>query len=360
MNKNYIKKTFKKIKKYVIDSLSFMALGLFSSLIISLIIKQFSLIPFLSFLNENININNSVVNFYNIISSGYVCGAAIGVSIAYGLKKDPLVIFSSCAAGAVGYLLGGPLGSYISTIFSIEIGKFVSKKTIIDIVVTPFTVIMLAIIISYITGPSINSIMSLISEFIEKSTNKEPFIMGLLISVVMGMALTSPLSSAAICIMLQINGLAAGAAAIGCCTQMVGFAIMSYKDNKVNGVLSVGIGTSMLQFSNIVKKPITWLPTIIASAILGPIATLVFKLENTSIGAGMGTSGLVGLFGAYEAMNGSGILFILKLVTYHVIIPGVLVFIIYYIFLKLNLIKDGDLKINTLEKVNENKKIEAA
>lgn len=338
------------IKKYFIDSLSYMALGLFASLIISLIINQLSLIPFLGFLNKTYTIGTLDVNIISIIKSNTLVGAAIGVAVAYGLKADPLVIFSSAASGAIGYIFGGPLGAYIATLIGEALGRLVSKKTIIDIVLTPIVVIVGSSIISVLIGPYITDMMNALGNFIEYATTIQPFFMGIIISVVIGMALTAPISSAAICIMLGMHGLSAGAATVGCCAQMVGFALMSFKDNKWNGLFSIGIGTSMLQFSNIVKKPLLWLPTIIASAIMGPLSTMVFMMENTPSGAGMGTSGLVGLFGAYEAMGSTGILLVLKILFVNVVLPGVLVLIIYLIFRKLNLIKVGDLKINTGEK----------
>lgn len=336
----------KKLNKYLVDSLSFMALGLFASLIIGLIIRQLSLLPLLGFLNQNYQIGTSSINITSLVSSPTVVGAAIGVAIGYGLKTDPLALFSLAATGAIGYSFGGPLGAYIASIGGQFVSKYVSKKTIIDIVITPLTIIVAGAIISIITGPTITLVMNALGDFIEYATTVQPFLMGVLISTSMGMILTAPISSAAISIMLGLRGISAGAAMVGCATQMVGFAIQSYKDNKWNGVLSVGLGTSMLQFANIVKKPIVWLPTIIVSAIMGPISTIIFRMENIPTGAGMGTSGLVGLFGAYEAMGSSGFGLIGLIVLVNVIMPGLMVFAIDYLFRKYNLIKIGDLKIN--------------
>jgi uncharacterized protein len=341
----------KKINKYLVDSLSYMALGLFASLIISLIIRQLSLLPLLGFLNATYQVGASSINILAIVSSASVVGAAIGVAIGYGLKADPLSIFSLAAAGAIGYSFGGPLGAYIASIGGEAVSRLVSKKTIIDIVVTPLTIIVVSAIISIITGPTITSIMNAIGDFIEYATTVQPFIMGVLIATSMGMILTAPISSAAISIMLGLRGISAGAAMVGCATQMVGFAVQSYRDNKWNGVLSVGLGTSMLQFANIVKKPIVWLPTIIVSAIMGPISTIIFKMENIPTGAGMGTSGLVGLFGAYEAMGSTGLILIGQILLVNVVMPAIMVFGLDYLFRKYKLIKIGDLKINTGEKI---------
>jgi uncharacterized membrane protein len=340
----------KKINKYLVDSLSYMALGLFASLIISLIIRQISLLPLMGFLAQTYEVGTASINILTIISSATVVGAAIGVAIGYGLKSDPLAIFSLAAAGAIGYSFGGPLGAYIAAIGGEIVARYVSKKTIIDIVITPFTIITVSSIISIITGPTISAIMTYIGNFIEYATTVQPFVMGILIATSMGMILTAPISSAAISIMLGLRGISAGAAMVGCATQMVGFAVQSYRDNKWNGVLSVGLGTSMLQFANIVKKPIVWLPTIIVSAIMGPLSTMLFKMENIPTGAGMGTSGLVGLFGAYEAMGSTGIGLIFLIILVNVVIPAILVLAIDSLFRKYNLIKIGDLKINVGEK----------
>ena len=341
---------YKKLNKYLIDAVSFMALGLFASLIISLIIRQLSLLPFLNFLNTNIAVGATTVNIVSTISSPLVVGAAIGVAIGYGLKADPLSIFSLAPAGAIGYVFGGPLGAYFASLIGEFVARYVSKKTIIDIVVTPLTVILAAALLSMLIGPTITALMTALGDFIEYATTIQPFFMGIVISISMGMILTAPISSAALSIMLGLRGISAGAAMVGCATQMVGFAVQSYRDNKWNGVLSVGLGTSMLQFANIVKKPIVWLPTIIVSAVMGPLSTMVFKMENIPTGAGMGTSGLVGLFGAYEAMGSTGLLLIAQIVLVNVLIPALLVLGIDYLFVKFKLINKGDLKINVGER----------
>ncbi len=337
-------------KRYFIDAMSFMAFGLFASLLIGTIIGAIADIPFLNFLKDNIELSGVTYKegIVGIIKSPYTYGAAIGCAMAYGLKKDGLVIFSSCATGAVGAICGGPVGAYLGSLFGMELGGLVSKKTPIDIVITPLCVVIVGCIVGKYLGTPVNSLMKALGEFVNNATSYQPVISAIIIGVVVGMILTAPLSSAALCAMIGISGLAGGAATIGCCVQMVGFAVQSYRDNKWSGVVSVGIGTSMLQFANCLKKPIVWLPTIIVSAILSPIGACLLDITNdTPILCGMGTCGLTGLFGAYQSMitNMEGFQAILILVGICVIAPAVLTFVIDYLFRKFNLIKDGDLKI---------------
>lgn len=342
-------------KRYFIDAMSYMALGLFASLLIGTIIGAIADIPFLGFLKNNLFINGVTYKegIVGIIKSSYVYGAAIGVAMAYGLKKDPLVIFSSCATGAVGAICGGPVGAYLGGLFGMEIGGLVSKKTPVDIVVTPLCVVVIGCLCGRYLGVPVNSFMKALGAFIETASTYQPILSAIIISVVVGMVLTMPLSSAALCSMIGITGLAGGAATIGCCCQMVGFAIQSYKDNKISGVVSVGIGTSMLQFSNCLKKPIIWVPTILSSAILGPIgACLLGIINDTPILCGMGTCGLTGLFGAYDAMVKTmpivDTLLIILLIC--VLLPAVLTWVFDYILRKFKLIEDNDLKIISTDK----------
>lgn len=280
-------------KRYFIDALSAMALGLFSSLIIGLILSQISKIPGLLFLKE----------FSDIVSAkSPVVGSAIGVAIAYGLKCSPLTIFSSAATGAFGYALGGPVGAYIAATFGAEIGELVVGKTKADIIIIPSITIISGCIAGKFVGPYISAFMTNLGSVINSATELRPIPMGIAVSVLMGLALTAPISSAAIAISLNLSGIAAGAATMGCCAQMVGFAVISYRENKISGLLSQGIGTSMLQVGNIIKHPLILIPPTIAGMILGPISTSIFKLENIAIGAGMGTSGLVGPFGTFTAI----------------------------------------------------------
>ena len=347
--KQFIKKY---AKRYFIDAMSYMALGLFASLLIGTILETIGTIPFLNFLNNPLIINGKEYSSITaIIKSSAVYGAAIGFAIAFGLKNDPLVIFSSGAVGAIGAVYGGPVGAYIGSLFGMEVGKLVSKKTPIDIIVTPLVVTLVGGIIAYLVGPVINNFMVSLGNFINEAATMQPVLMSIIIAVVVGMILTCPLSSAAICFMIGINGIAGGAATIGCCVQMVGFAVMSYKDNKWSGVISVGIGTSMLQFANCLKKPIVWLPTIISSAIIAPIGVCLFNIiNNDSLLSGMGTCGFTGLLGAYNSMlqtNGPWLSILYILLTC-IILPGVVTFIVYKLFIRLGWIKDGDLKINML------------
>ncbi|MBQ3002014.1 MAG: PTS sugar transporter subunit IIC [Bacilli bacterium] len=342
-------------KRYFIDAMSYMALGLFASLLIGTIIGAIADIPFLGFLKNNLVINGVTYKegIVGIIKSSYVYGAAIGVAMAYGLKKDPLVIFSSCATGAVGAICGGPVGAYLGGLFGMEIGGLVSKKTPVDIVVTPLCVVVIGCLCGRYLGVPVNSFMKALGAFIETASTYQPILSAIIISVVVGIVLTMPLSSAALCSMIGITGLAGGAATIGCCCQMVGFAIQSYKDNKISGVVSVGIGTSMLQFSNCLKKPIIWVPTILSSAILGPIGVCLLGIINdTPILCGMGTCGLTGLFGAYDAMVKTmpivDTLLIILLIC--VLLPAVLTWVFDYILRKFKLIEDNDLKIISTDK----------
>lgn len=347
----------KYVKRYFIDAMSYMALGLFASLLIGTIIGAIAEIPFLNFLKNSFEISGVTYKdgLVGIVKSSYTYGAAIGVAMAYGLKKDPLVIFSSCATGAVGAIAGGPVGAYLGALFGMEIGGLVSKKTIVDIVLTPLCVVVVGIIFGYYVGTPVNGIMQALGKFIDQAATYQPIVSAIIISVIVGMVLTMPLSSAALCAMISINGLAGGAATIGCCCQMVGFAVQSYRDNKLSGVISVGIGTSMLQFTNCLKKPIVWLPTIITSAILGPIGACLFNITNdTPVLCGMGTCGLTGIFGAYDSMVklNSPLYTIIILILICIVAPAILTFIFDYILRKLKLIKEFDLLIQSTNKNN--------
>ncbi len=336
---SFVKKYF---KRYFVDAMSYMALGLFSSLIVGLIISQLAKIPHLEILGT----------FSEVLSaSSPVVGGAIGAAIAYGLKSKPLVIFSCIAVGAFGYQLGGPVGAYASAVVANEIARLVSGKTKIDIVITPIVTIVAGGFVSAFCGPYLSAFMNGLGDLINAATQLHPFPMGIAVSVLVGLALTAPISSAALCIMLGIDGIAAGAAAVGCAAQMVGFAVTSFKANGVGGLISQGIGTSMLQFGNIMKRPQILLAPTLAGAILGPVSTCVFKMTNTPSGAGMGTSGLVGQFGAYSAMSetfGSketiGLIILM-----HIVAPAVLSLIFHLIFKKIGLVKDEYLSLKNPE-----------
>lgn len=325
------------LKTYFITALGAMAYGLFASLLVGTILNTLGSQLGIDFLSNVV---------WPIAQKA--TGPAIAVSIAYALKSPDLVLFASTLVGVGAYELGGPVGVYIATIFGVEFGKLVSKETKLDIIITPVVTVLIGLTVSGLVGPPIQNFMNLLGGIIMAATNQEPFVMGAIISVLVGVALTLPISSAAICMMLSLSGLAGGAATIGCCCQMVGFAVISFRDNGIQGLFSQGIGTSMLQMPNIIKKPIIWLPPTLASLILGPVSTLVFKLENTPLGSGMGTSGLVGQISTIEAMadkipftNLLGVIFLM-----HIVLPALLSFVIYEIMRRKGIIKDGDMKLN--------------
>ena len=326
-------------KRYLVDALSHMAFGLFCSLILGLIIGQIAKIPgldFLSFISETLSAKSPLV------------GACIGLAIAYGLSCAPLVIISSAVAGALGYQFGGPVGAYLSVVVASEIGLLVSKKTPVDIILTPLvTIVVGGLIAKYCCSP-INDFMLYLGSVINEATKLNPFLMGITVSVLVGCALTLPISSVAICVMLGIDGLAAGAATVGCCAQMVGFAVISYKDNGLGGLLSQGLGTSMLQIGNIVRKPWIWLAPTLTAAVLGPVSTMLFKMTNSALGAGMGTSGLVGPLATFAAMNEAGAapgLLIAKILILHFAAPSVIALAIHLVMKKVGLVKPGDMKL---------------
>ncbi len=335
----------KYLKRYFVDAMSFMALGLFSSLIVGLIIEQFSKISALSFLEY----------FKPFLNAGSpVVGAAIGGAVAYGLKSKPLVVFSCVAVGAMGYGITGqygPVGAFVAALAANEIASLVAGKTKIDIVVTPLAALLIGGGVSAFVGPHIADFMKALGAFINSTTQLHPFPMGIAVSTLMGLALTAPISSAAIAMSLGLEGIAAGAAAVGCSAQMIGFAVTSFKANGVGGLVSQGVGTSMLQVSNIVKHPQILIAPTLAGAVLGPISTCVLKMTNNPAGAGMGTSGLVGQLNAFATMRdsfGAGKSVVLILVM-HVIAPAVLSVIIHVILKKAKIVKDEYLKLDTLK-----------
>lgn len=331
----FVKRYF---KRYFVDAMSYMALGLFSSLIVGLIISQLSKIPHLEILSSFTGV---------LAASSPVVGGAIGAAIAYGLKSKPLVVFSCIAVGAFGYELGGPVGAYVSALAANEIASLVAGKTKIDIVVTPIVTIISGGFVSTFVGPYLSEFMTGLGDVINSATQLHPFPMGISVAVLVGLALTAPISSAALCIMLGIEGIAAGAAAVGCAAQMVGFAVTSYKANGMGGLISQGLGTSMLQFGNIMRHPQILLAPTLAGAILGPVSTCVLKMTNTPSGAGMGTSGLVGQFGAYSAMSetfGSAESLIM-IIGMHFIAPAVISLAFHFIFRKLGIVKDEYLSL---------------
>ncbi len=324
-------------KTYFINAMGAMAYGLFASLLVGTILNTVGTELNIVFLSETV---------WPIAQKA--TGAAIAVSIAYALKAPDLVLFSSTLVGIAGNELGGPIGVFIATIFAVEFGKIVSKETKIDIVITPTVTVLVGLVIATFVGPYIQSVMVSIGNLIMFSTEQQPFIMGILVSVIVGIALTLPISSAALCMMLSLSGLAGGAATVGCCCQMVGFAVISYRDNGVEGLVAQGLGTSMLQMPNIIKNSRIWIPPTLASAILGPVSTIVFKMENTPLGSGMGTSGLVGQVGTFNAMSSymSNSKIFMLILLLQIFLPALISFIIYEIMRKKGFIKDGDMKLS--------------
>lgn len=332
-------------KTYVVDALSYMAMGLFCSLILGLIIGQIAKIPGLDFLSE----------IAKLLQLDLVVGGSIGLAIALGLKRDPLVTISAIAVGALGYSLGGtwgdvggnPIGAYLAAIIGIEAGTLVSKRTPVDIIITPLVAVVVGgLFAKYCCIPVGEWVMSL-GEVINRATTLNPFIMGVILSVSVGCILTLPISSAALCISIGISGLAAGAATVGCCAQMIGFAVISFKDNGIGGLISLGLGTSMLQIGNIARKPIIWLAPALAAAVLGPISTMVFKMTNSPAGAGMGTAGLVGPFGCWDSMLATTdpMVLIAEIIGLYFVAPALLSLLFHFIMKRLGWVKDGDMAL---------------
>lgn len=320
------------LQTYFVTAMGYMALGLFSSLIIGLILKT---------VGEQLSLPHFVPVGQLAMD---LMGPAIGVAVAYGLQAPPLVLFSALITGALGAELGGPAGSYAATVIAVELGKIVSKETKLDIIVSPFVTIASGYAVSALFGPAIAGFMTYFGDVVMWATEQQPFLMGILVAVLMGLALTAPISSAAIAIMLGLEGLAAGAATIGCAAQMVGFATSSFRENGIGGWLAQGIGTSMLQVGNIVKNPLILLPPTLAGAILAPVGTVWLQMSNVAAGAGMGTSGLVGQLMTFEAMGFSWDVLSYVLLL-HFIGPAVLSLAISEWMRKKGWITFGDMKI---------------
>ena len=334
-------------KRYGIDAMGAMAQGLFASLLIGTIIKT---------LGQQLNVQ-FLIDAGNFAQQ--VAGPAMAVSIGAALSDPQLVLYSLIAVGMAANKLGGaggPLAVYFITIVASECGKIVSKETKVDILVTPAVTILVGVGLSVLCAPAIGAAASSVGDFIKWATNLQPLLMGILVSVVVGMALTLPISSAAICAALSLTGLAGGAAVAGCCAQMVGFAVMSFRENGVGGLVSQGLGTSMLQMPNIIRNPRTWIPPTLASAITGPIATCLFHLEmnGPAVSSGMGTCGLVGQIGVYTgwlndiaAGTKAAILPMdwVGLILICFVLPAVLTLLFAFFLRKWGWIKGGDLKL---------------
>lgn len=335
-------------KRYGIDALGAMAQGLFASLLIGTIISTIGT-------QFGIEILVTIGGY-----ASKVTGSAIAIAIGYALNAPAYVLFSLVTVGAAANELGGaggPLAVYVVAIVAAELGKLVSKETKIDILVTPAVTIISGVLLSILCAPAIGAAASSVGKAIMWATEQQPFIMGVVVSVLVGMALTLPISSAAICAALSLTGLAGGAAVAGCCAQMIGFAVMSFRENRWGGLVSQGIGTSMLQMSNIVKNPLIWVPPILTSVITGPIATCIFKLKmnGAAVASGMGTCGLVGQIGIYSgwvndiasgaktsitAMDWAGLILICF------VLPAVLATVICEVMRRMDLIHKDDLKLD--------------
>ncbi|MGL4607253.1 MAG: PTS transporter subunit IIC [Eubacteriaceae bacterium] len=326
------------VQRYLLDALKFMAFGLFGTLLMGSILNQVGILFHIPFLNETL---------WPVAQA--MTGPAIAVAVAYSLKAPPLVMFSITIAGAMGNTLGGPAGAFFAAVVGTEFGKAVSGETKIDILVAPFVTMLMGALTAMLVGPPIGALMVGLGDIIMWATEQQPIIMGIIIAVVVGITLTLPISSAALCIMLGLSGIAGGAATVGCCCQMVGFAIQSYKDNGVSGLAAQGIGTSMIQMPNIIKNWKIWIPPTMAAAILGPISTTVFQMKNTPIASGMGTCGFVGQIGTVMAMTEAGdslITIITGIALLQFILPALLTYGFYKLLYKKNWIKDGDLKLD--------------
>lgn len=352
-------KTIKKIcNRILIEGLTGMAHGLFATLIIGTIIQQIG-----TLLGGQVG---DVLFLFGKMAAA-LTGAGIGVGVAYRFKESTLVVLSAATAGMVGAFAskilagavlaegavvlsgpGEPLGAFLAAYVGIEIGHLVAGKTKIDIIVTPLVTIGVGAAVGMLVGPPISEMMVALGEMINWGTEQQPFLMGIIVSVLMGMILTLPISSAALGIILNLSGLAAGAATIGCCCNMVGFAVASYRENKMGGLLAQGIGTSMLQVPNIVRKPTIWLPAILSSAILGPVGTMIFKMTNNATGSGMGTAGLVGQIMTWQTMIGSEtpITLLVKILLIQVILPAIVTLLISEFMRKKKWIQYGDMKLD--------------
>ena len=345
-------------KRYGIDALGAMAQGLFCTLLVGTILNTVGQQFGIAFLNEiivTIGTGEGAVHYTIGGLASLMVGPGIAVAIGFALHCPPLVLFSlipvGFAANAMGGA-GGPLAVYFVAIVAAECGKLVSKETKVDILVTPIVTILSGICIASLIAAPIGAAASAVGSAIMWATELQPFFMGILVSVIIGIALTLPISSAAICAALGLTGLAGGAAVAGCCAQMVGFAVMSFKENRWGGLVAQGVGTSMLQMPNIVKNPRVWIPPTLASAITGPLATCLFKLEmnGAPVSSGMGTCGFVGQIGVYTGWVNSGKAIApmdwVGMVLICFVLPAVLSWIFCQILRKWGWIKENDLKLD--------------
>lgn len=345
------------MKRIFIDGLSGMAQGLFATLIIGTIIQQIGL-----FVGGDYG---NLIYMIGKVAAG-LTGAGIGVGVARKLEAQQLVTVSAAVAGMIGAfaskLLAGqlivdgnlvlagpgePLGAFIAAYVGIFFGHMVSGKTKVDILVTPVVTIGSGCLVGFLIGPPISGFMSWLGSLINWGTEQQPFLMGIVVSVLMGIFLTLPISSAAIGVILNLSGLAAGAATVGCCCNMIGFAVASYRENKLGGFVAQGIGTSMLQMPNIIRHPQIWIPPILSSAILGPVSTMLLHMTNNATGSGMGTAGLVGPLMTWQVMTASEdpMIVLVKMITIQFVLPAVVTLGISELMRKKKWIHPGDMKL---------------
>lgn len=351
-------RSIKKILNHIfIDGLSGMALGLFATLIIGTIMQQLGLL-----------IGGDIGDYIYAIGklAAALMGAGIGVGVAVKYKESVLVTLSAATAGMVGAqassILAGsllssgsivlascgePLGAFIAAFVGITLGRLVTGKTSVDLIVTPIVTIGGGSVVGILIGPPISDFMKELGAMVNWGTEQQPLLMGIVVAVLMGMFLTMPISSAAVAIVLNLSGVAAGAATIGCCCNMVGFAVASYRENRFSGLLAQGIGTSMLQVPNIVRHPLIWLPSIISSAILGPIGIIFLNMQNSAAGAGMGSAGLVGQITTFQTMitYESAEIVMIKILVMHLVLPAIFTLFISEGMRKAGWIKYGDMKL---------------
>lgn len=353
-----MKELKKVLDKIFIEGLSAMAQGLFATLIIGTIIQQIGTL-----------LGGAVGDMIFVIGkvAASLTGAGIGAAVAYRFRESPLVVVSAATAGMTGAfaskLLAGavmvegamvyagpgePLGAFIAAYVGIVCGHLVSGKTKVDILVTPLVTIGTGSAVGLILGPPISEFMAWLGSIVNWGTEQQPFLMGIIVSVLMGMILTLPISSAALGIILNLSGLAAGSATIGCCCNMVGFAVASYRENKVGGLLAQGIGTSMLQVPNIVRKPIIWIPAIFSSAVLGPVGTVVLHMTSNATGSGMGTAGLVGQIMTWQTMiqTEPATVVLIKILAIQIVLPAIITLGASEFMRKRGWIKFGDMKLD--------------
>ena len=345
------------LDRFFIDGLSGMAHGLFATLIIGTIIQQIG-----NFVPGG---TGDMIYLLGKVAAG-LTGAGIGAGVARKLDAGHLVVVSAAVVGMIGAFAsrilagevlvddslvltgpGEPLGAFLAAYIAVEIGILISGKTKLDIILTPLVCIGVGSAVGLFAGPPISRFMAWLGSLINWGTEQQPLVMGIVVSVLMGMILTLPISSAALGVILNLSGLAAGAATVGCCCNMIGFAVASFRENKISGFLAQGIGTSMLQVPNIVRHPLIWIPPILSSAILGPVGTMLFQMTNNATGSGMGTAGLVGPLMTWQVMTQTepGTIVLFKIILIQFVLPAVLTLLISEFMRKKQWIRYGDMKL---------------